>query len=188
MICGERVRLRPHEREDLPRYVKWLADPLLRDNLALAVPFGLEEETRWFDSLRSLPDIERPFAIEAKDDQGSWRLVGSVGMQGFDWRSRSAEIGLFVGEEDFRGRGIGTEAMILALGHAFETLNLHRVHLRVYEDNARARRVYEKIGFTLEGRLRDADFRHGQWRAVMLYAIFQPDWLARVKPPGRDSR
>jgi diamine N-acetyltransferase len=98
MITGERVRLRPHERDDLPRYVSWLANPLLRENLALAVPFGVEDESRWFESLRSLPDLERPFAIDAKNDEGSWHHVGSVGMQSFDWRNRSAEIGLFIGE------------------------------------------------------------------------------------------
>jgi RimJ/RimL family protein N-acetyltransferase len=70
------------------------------------------------------------------------------------------------------------------LSFAFATLNLHRVALRVFEDNAAARRVYEKVGFVLEGRQRDGDFREGAYRDVLLYAILRREWLARRSATG----
>ena len=178
MIVGSRVRLRPIERADLRQFVAWLGDPAVHASLALAVGPGPAQEERWFESTLALPAAEQPMAIEAREDDGEWRLVGSIGTHGIDWRNRSSEVGLVVGDRGAWGRGFGTEAMRLLLGHLFSTLNLHRVWLRVFADNARAIRMYERLGFRLEGRQRDGDFRDGGYRDVLLFGILAPEWLA----------
>jgi len=59
-----------------------------------------------------------------------------------------------------RGRGYGDEAIGLVLGLAFDGLGLHRIGLDVLAINPRARALYEGVGFTVEGRRRDA-YRDG---------------------------
>ena len=181
MLLGQGVRLRPIEREDLPRYVAWFADSEVRAHLALVLPLGRAQEERWYESVLAQPAEEQPFAIDAQVDQTSWQHIGGAGLQNLQWRTRSTEIGLVIGDRAFWNRGLGTEATALLVRFAFDTLNLHRVALRVYEDNAPARRVYEKVGFVLEGHQRDGDFRDGRYRDVLLYSILRPEWEERVR-------
>ncbi|MDE7044404.1 MAG: GNAT family N-acetyltransferase, partial [Acetatifactor sp.] len=66
-----------------------------------------------------------------------------------------AEYGIFIGEDDARGRGIGTAAAKLMLRYCFEEEGLHRIYLRAFSSNLQAIRSYEKAGFVREGLLRD---------------------------------
>ena len=63
----------------------------------------------------------------------------------------------------FTGRGVGTAMMAAALDLADNWLNLRRVELKVYADNARAIALYERFGFEREGRLRDYAWRAGAY-------------------------
>ena len=185
MLTGTRVRLRPIERADLPRFVAWLQDDDVITNLDIVVPFNMAREEKFFDDVMAGPPETQPFAIEVRRGRGRWRHVGGCGLQHVDWRNRSIELGIFIGVKELWDTGIGTEATKLLLYHAFATLNLHRVWLRVYEDNPRARRVYEKLGFVVEGRQRDGDYRAGRYRDVQLMSILRPEWERRRGGRGR---
>ena len=63
-----------------------------------------------------------------------------------------------IGDKHQWNKGLGTEAMELLLKHGFETLNLHRIYLKVFADNNGAIRSYEKAGFVHEARLREVAF------------------------------
>ncbi|MFN2157525.1 MAG: GNAT family N-acetyltransferase, partial [Anaerolineae bacterium] len=69
------------------------------------------------------------------------------------------------------GKGYGSDAIRTLLRFAFDEMNLHRVQLTVYEDNARAIRAYEKCGFRHEGRLRDAVYRKGRYYDMLLMSV-----------------
>ncbi len=190
MIPGKRVRLRPIERSDLPRFVKWFADPEVRDGLSMYLPIGEAEEERWFEDYLSRPPAERGWAIDAQvaasgagllpsAAEPGWVHIGSCGFGELDWRNRSAECGIVIGDKTQWGKGYGTDAMLTLLGLGFGELNLHRVMLRVYADNARAIRSYEKAGFKEEGRLRENGFHNGRYRDTILMAILRSEWEQR---------
>jgi hypothetical protein len=80
-------------------------------------------------------------------------------------------VGIFIGEKTLWNKGYGTEAMRLLLRHGFETLNLNRICLRVFETNPRAVRSYEKAGFMLEGRERQGMYKDGQYIDVLMMSI-----------------
>jgi RimJ/RimL family protein N-acetyltransferase len=175
MIYGEHIRLRPVEREDLAKFVAWLNDPEVRQGLALYLAISNAEEERWFEDTLKDPRDERPLAIEVEDEEG-WKLIGSCGYDKIDWRNRNSEVGIMIGDKTCWNRGYGTQAMRLLLRHGFNTLNLERISLRVFEDNPRAIRAYEKAGFVHEGRMRHAEFRDGRYLDVLFMSVLRPEW------------
>ncbi len=175
MIYGERIRLRAIERDDIPRYVAWFNDPAVTAGLNMHFPMSLSDETRWVESLSNLPPQERPLAIEVKTPDG-WQHIGGTGLDGIDWVNRAACFGIFVGEKSLWHQGYGTETTRLMLKHGFETLNLHRIFLHVYETNPNAIQTYEKVGFVKEGIMRDAIYRNGCYINVLLMSVLRSEW------------
>ena len=176
MIYGERVRLRANEREDIPRFVQWLNDPEVIAGLMVTLPMSSWDETRWFESKASQPAEERPLAIDVRTPDGGWKHIGNLGLEGIEWKNRAASFGIFIGEKTFWNQGYGSEATRLALKHGFETLNLNRIFLHVYESNPRAMRAYEKVGFVKEGIMREARYINGVYINVVLMSILRSEW------------
>lgn len=177
MIAGQRVRLRRIERADLPRFVAWLNDPELRDHLAAIYPLSQAQEEQWFESMLRQEPTQQPFAIDAllKPKAKQWTLVGTISFHSVDWRHRTAELGLFIGPQELWGKGFGTDALRALVAFAFQELNLHRVWLRVYEENTRARRSYEKVGFVVEGRLRQDRFHGGRYTDTLVMGLLREE-------------
>jgi RimJ/RimL family protein N-acetyltransferase len=175
MIYGKRIRLRHAERDDLPRFVAWLNDPQVTQGLGMFQPLSQVEEEQWFENLLQRPVEERPLTIDARLEDG-WLTIGNSGYHNLDWRNRSTEVGIVIGDKSYWDQDYGTEAMQLLLEYAFNTLNLHRVYLRVFEDNPRAIRAYEKAGFIHEGRMRQAEYRRGGYRDVLLMSVLRSEW------------
>ena len=170
---GEKTRLRPVEREDLPRYVRWFGDPEVRRHLLAYLPFSLAQEERWYEGL--LDRLESGHDVLLAVDTAEGVHIGNIGLHDIDWKNRSAELGIVIGDKEYWGQGFGTDAVRTMLRVAFEEMNLHRVCLRVDADNARAIRCYEKCGFETEGVLRDATFREGQYHDMHLMSILRSE-------------
>jgi len=178
VIFGERVRLRRLERADLPLFVAWLNDPELRDHLAVAYPLSQAQEEHWFEATLRMEPALQPFAIEARlrPRARTFTMVGTVSFHGVDWRHRTAELGLFIGQRALWGKGYGTDALRALAAFAFGELNLNRLWLRVYEDNVRARKSYEKVGFVVEGRLRQDRFHAGRFHDTLVMGLLRSEW------------
>ena len=177
MIVSERVRLRSIEREDIPDFVEWLNDVEVTAGLLMYLPLANWEEANWFESLAGRPAEERPLAVDARRPDGSWVHIGNVGFHGIDWVARSAEFGIFIGDKSFWNKGYGGEITRLMLRHGFETLNLNRIGLEVFETNPRAIHTYEKAGFVLEGRRRQAHFRNGRFCDILMMSVLRDEWV-----------
>ena len=174
MIYGQRIRLRHIEREDLPHFVAWLNDPEVRYGLAMYLPLSQVEEEHWFENVQKRERDEQPLVIEVKSQDG-WTMIGNSGFFNIDWRNRDAELGIVIGDKTYWNKGYGTEVMRLLLHHGFTTLNLHRIFLRVFAENPRAIRAYEKAGFVHEGRMRQAEFRDGKYLDVLFMSVLRPE-------------
>lgn len=178
MIYGERLRLRAAERSDLPRFVAWLNDPEVIQFLLINLPLSLASEEKWFEAMQSRPAAEQVLVMEIREGD-AWRPIGNTSFMGVDSVNRSAELGIFIGEKLLWNQGYGREAVQMMLRHGFETLNLHRISLRVYEHNLRGIRAYEHAGFKHEGRLRQAVYKSGQYYDVLLMSVLRDEWAAR---------
>ena len=178
MIPGRNIRLRSIDRDDLPRFVRWFADPEVRTHLAQYRPLSLEQEERWFEQNLSAEDTQA-WAIDALPEgteSKGWEHIGGCGYHAIDWRNRSGEIGILIGVKEYWNLGYGTDVVRTLVAWGFSTLNLNRVFLRVYADNPRGIRCYEKVGFQLEGRLRQDNFHDGAYRDTLVMAVLRTDW------------
>lgn len=111
------------------------------------------------------------FMIEQLDGT----LIGNCGYYRYSARSRSCEVGIWIGEAAARGKGHGTEAMRLLLWYLFHQMGLHRVGLTVVADNAAAIASYHKCGYREEGRQRDAVFRDRRWIDMLLMSVLEDE-------------
>lgn len=99
-------------------------------------------------------------------------VVGNLGLQTFPVQPRRrhvGQIGMAV-RDDWQGRGVGTALMAAAVDLADNWLNLERIELDVYTDNAPAIRLYERFGFEREGVGRRFAFRGGGYVDAYLMA------------------
>jgi RimJ/RimL family protein N-acetyltransferase len=144
VIEGERVRLRPATAADMPHYTRWWTDPEFRRYM------GPGDDT--LDALtRQQPD-QVNFSVELLDG----RLIGAIFVTRIRTVNRNCELGIVaIGEPDCRERGLGPEAVRLALEFCFGQLGMHQVHIVTAEFNERARRCY--------GRIFPNQQRHRQW-------------------------
>jgi diamine N-acetyltransferase len=176
MIYGTRIRFRRDERSDIPQFTEWLNDPDVTRFLGImSLPISSVNEEGWFERMLKLPVEEQPFAIEIKEADG-WRLIGNCSFMDVQHIARSAEVGIFIGDKSCWNKGYGTEVMQLLLRIGFETLNLNRIFLRVDEANKGGIRAYEKAGFVLEGRLRQATFQEGKYQDMLLMSVLRSEW------------
>ena len=175
MILGDGIRLRAIEESDIPRFVEWLNDPEVYKHLRMMYPLGTDMEQAWFARLKDRDPATRPMGIEIQHPEG-WVFIGNVGFNSIDWINRSGELGIFIGEKQYWSQGYGKKAMRLIVQFGFESLNLHRIMLRVHANNPRAIRSYEAVGFVHEGKLRDDLFQDGQYFDVLLMSILKSEW------------
>lgn len=166
-IEGERIYLRPITMADTARIVRWRNEERVRKNFIYQALFTEETHIRWMETkVASGEVIQFIICLKEKD-----RPIGSVYFRDIDRNNRKAEYGIFIGEADMAGRGIGSETARLAVQYAREQLKLHKLLLRVFADNRGAVRSYEKAGFVQEGLLR-AEYRTEEgYRDLMMMAV-----------------
>ena len=130
---------------------------------------------KWFDSyMASRNSAVRCAIVDSEEDE----ILGLVSLVSIDHLNQSGEFHIMIGDTKNQGRGMGTFAVKEMLSHAFRNLNLHRVELTVLETNQRARHLYEKTGFVLEGMKRKAKYKNGEFINMCIYSILKEEFEA----------
>jgi RimJ/RimL family protein N-acetyltransferase len=143
---GKRTLLRPLERSDLQRSLLWLTDPIVNKYLSQNFK-GLteEQEEKWFSYIQD-SETDIVFAILEKDSSSH---IGNCGLNKIDHKNGKCELGIVIGDNDYRNKGFGSDAVGTLINFAVEDLDIPIVRLNVYIYNQRAIKVYKKCGFKL---------------------------------------
>jgi RimJ/RimL family protein N-acetyltransferase len=174
-IAGHLVALRRPIQSDLPSVIRWYRDPEVARLTRYQTRQMTQPEIQRFFEMRMLAPDALAYSIV---ELSSSRLIGFTTFSALDGDNGSVMFHITIGERDAWGRGLGTEATQLMLQHAFERLGLHRVGLAVFSYNTRAIRAYEKAGFRVEGRLREAIQRQGEFFDEVQMGILAGEWFA----------
>jgi diamine N-acetyltransferase len=171
LIEGERTALGAMRRDLAATYAAWLNRVEVKSGLThLGILDPASEEAWLEEAAKANAQAEPPAANFTIYDRGDGAPVGTCALMEIQHRHRRANFGILLGER--RGQGLGTEATRLTLDWAFNVLSLHNVRLEVYPWNAGAIRAYERAGFKVIGRRREALLHHGRyWDEIFMDAL-----------------
>ena len=122
---------------------------------------------------RSYPQ-PMPSAVVFRIEAGG-RLIGEVSLKGIRWYNRKAQIGIALAPEH-QGQGYGERALRAIIRYGFMRMNLQRLEAEVIEYNQPAQKLFEKLGFVLEGRLRQAKYCEGKYYDVLCFGLLRAEY------------
>jgi RimJ/RimL family protein N-acetyltransferase len=173
---GKQVYLRPIGLDDTDRYFRMLFHPEVRRLTGTQKSFTREQIHRYIDGKsQDSSSLLLLIALRETDE-----VIGDIALQSIDAYNRNANIRIAI-EEPYQGKGYGSEALLLMLDYGFGIVNLHRIELNVFAYNERAAYVYEKLGFKVEGRQRDALYYNHQYHDSILMSILEDEYRALHK-------
>lgn len=181
-LKGKGIYLAPFTgQEDLDVYAGWLND----SETTLFMGSGRFPATR--ESLKGY--IERSTGNSAGMLLGIFLIkegmhIGNITLQQIDWRNRSAEIGILIGDKGSRAKGYGKEAIRLITHHAFMRLNLRKLYAGVIEGNTPSLKAFEKIGFKVEGVLREHFYLDGKYIDCFRMGLLRPEFISAGPEAG----
>jgi RimJ/RimL family protein N-acetyltransferase len=171
-LLGRRVNLRPFSKDDIPALTRWINDPEVREFVSSTFPQTEKQEEEWFNKLGS-DDKNIVLGIETKEGM----LIGIMGIHRIEWVSRVATTGAIIGEKDYWGQGYGTDAKMILLDYAFNSLNLRRICSGVLAYNQRSLRYSLHCGYKIEGRKRKHFFKKGKYWDLIELGLLREEWL-----------
>jgi len=173
-----RITFRPLEPDDFEALYQQKNDPEVARLLdGFTTGYARADIAAWYDYHRNRSDEVQWAIMQTETGQ----CLGHVGLYQIDHRVRKANFGIMIGDKSFWGQGIGELCTRFVVVYGFDELNLNRIELTVLDSNPRAIRLYEKLGFREEGRLRQAQFKQGHYHDLIIMAVLREE---RQPNPG----
>jgi ribosomal-protein-serine acetyltransferase len=150
-----------HERAHLREWLPWV------DNTADAA-----------DTAEFIKKSLQQYAANEGFSAGIWSgdaLIGTIGTHKIDWLNRRVEIGYWISAA-FQGKGIVTDACRALIDHAFHVWKLNRVEIHCATGNEKSCSIPKRLGFQLEGVLREAQLLNGQYHDINVYSLLAREW------------
>jgi len=174
MLKGEKIILRPMRRDYLEKYTEFLNDVelLLLSSETAPMPMEQERVVALFEEHLARPRGELIwFGLEV---QGG-KFIGQCILHRFDHAARTCELGITIGDSDYRNRKFGRDAVALLTRYAFRLLNIEKVWLTVNGTNERAQKAFERAGYEVEGRQKRQVWLDGAYDDLVYMACFRED-------------
>ncbi|QQK80442.1 GNAT family N-acetyltransferase [Salicibibacter cibi] len=172
MLEGNKTYLRLMEEQDVPYKVKWVNDPEVRKTLNIEVPISEVGTKKWLLNV-SLDNTRKDFII---CDLNNNVPIGFGGFINIDLRYSKAEAYLVIGGKEYRGQGIGFEVKKLLTVYGFKELGINRIYSYMWAGNDKMIRLNEKLGYTVEGRLREDVFTNGEFRDRVMMSMLKKEY------------
>jgi len=179
-LKGKKVILRPLEQSDAETLVVYANDSINRQFLTRNFPLNVDSERDWINKQYKNSKLSEDVVLGIVEIKTN-KLVGTIGIHRIDWISRTAFTGTLIGAQEFREKGLGTDAKMILLDYCFNVLNLRKVCSAALAFNMRSINYSLKCGYRIEGRLKNQFYKNGKYCDEVFLAIFKKDFLKSWK-------
>ncbi len=175
----ERLILRPYAKSDGPRISSLLKSREVTRYTFMPHPYRPSD---YYAFVRKINTVQarRRNLVFALLEKSTDDLIGGVGCHNIDADAKKCEIGYWLAKK-YWGEGLMPEAVAAIVTYLFRVRKLRRVYAKVWHPNAKSARVLEKVGFTLEGKLRQDIKRNGRWMDVLVFGMLREEWSGKKK-------
>ena len=176
-IFGKRIKLRAIEKRDLTFLKDLFNHPEIEaTTVGTNLPVSVLQQERWYENSMSNQQEWR-FVIEKTGEE---KAVGLYTVYGIDRQNSVISVSYKISPEEQR-KGYATDAQRAFFRYAFRELNIYRISEEVLDYNTASQRVAEKSGMKLEGRLREAVYKHGKRRDLLLYGVLKSEYMTGLE-------
>lgn len=155
------------------RWPAWLNDPVVtRFQYKGYFPNTPELQRKYYESITG----SRSDVVLAIIERASHKHIGNAGLHGIDPVSRTAVLGIVLGERRAWGRGIGARSWAAITRFGFQVLNLHKICATVFDGNQASLQCALKAGYVVEGRQREQIFKNGEYLDLIHVGLLRSDW------------
>jgi RimJ/RimL family protein N-acetyltransferase len=170
----KRTKLRALTHADIEKTLAWHNQEDISDLYSgHPFPVNIEMETKWYEKILTSNFPITVFGIELVESK---KLIGITVLREINMINRVAEFAIYIGNALERGKGLSKEATIDTLTFGFFKLNLNRIYLKVLEENTPAIKLYQLLGFTMEGKLRNSIFKNGEYKSEIVFSILKTEY------------
>ena len=178
LLDNESVHLRRPEPADIEMMYRYRNDPQIVASLGyFSRGFARADIADWIESHRKNQE-DLVWTISDRDD----RCIGHCGLYKINPRNGVAAIGICIGDESFRSKGVGKMILCRMIEYAFQQLNLRKIRAEVLASNQPARNLFTKLGFETEAILREYKYRNWQYLDLHILGLFRSQWQAGQAP------
>ena len=169
----KKIKLRALTSTDVDKTLTWHNEALISD-LYLGHPFpvNIEMERKWYDKILTSNFPTTVFGIEYIENK---TLIGITLLKDIDMINRSAELAIYIGDTEYKGKGLSKEATQDTFKFGFFKLGLNRITARVLSENKTSITMFEKVGFKTEGIMRQVLYKNNEFKNVLLMSILKQD-------------
>lgn len=171
MLNGKLTQIRSLEMEDLDTLYEWYNDHdfsyWVSGNWPLITLLRREEIER-----KMYEEDENRYAIT--DQEGT--LIGTIGFDQVNIPARSARIYIGIGDRSCWGKGYGFDALMIFIKYLFQQWNFRRITAETWQGNLRALSCYQKLGFAIEGKLRESYYIDGNYYDAIILGLLKRDF------------
>jgi RimJ/RimL family protein N-acetyltransferase len=172
MLRGQKLNIRPMSEADLELFYTWMSE---QECMGDFMDADMHYKDSFIESFKKQFNDSTIFygIIEDKN----CKPLGVINHRAIRQGSGGTEIGMMIAEPECRSKGIGQEALSMFVNYIFKTKPFFRIQYHTRVDNISMKTIGEKIGFTVEGILRNYSYNQGAYRDHYIIAITREDWL-----------
>lgn len=172
MLNGKTISLKPIDSIDIDTIMVWRNNLEVKSGI-MSHPFPVtkEMEVEWYNKVISSKESNIVY-FKIVLNKGNI-CIGYVLLNNVNYINSNAYLGIVIGDEINRGKGYAKETMELLLDYAFNYLNLNKILLEVNEENTPAVKLYKRLGFAIEGNLKENYFSKGKYHNILIMSIFK---------------
>ncbi len=166
------VYLKPIDEGDTDLIIKWRNSPKVKENFIFQKQITKEMHHKWLkDQVYTGKTVQ--FIIV---EENTNKPLGSIYLRDIDKLNMHAELGIFIGEDNCRGKGYGKQSIAQILKYGFTQLKLNKIFLRVLKNNTIAINSYNKSGFSQEGLFKQDVMINNKYYDIVFMAILESEW------------